>query len=130
MRPRRLSKFIACLTSDNALTPSHSVKTGWQETVKPTTLKQALANRGALWRSVVGATLLWRASPCRSRDSSETRLVSTSESMSISATWTVTGGRKRLQNTLMAGLNQIRCENSMTSAEKAARIAGSRLITD
>lgn len=48
--------------------------------------------------------------PCRNRDSSETRLVSTDESMSISATWTATGGRKRLQNTLMAGLNQIRCE--------------------
>jgi hypothetical protein len=63
MTPRQLSKFIACLTLDNALTPSHGVKTGWQETVKPTTLKQALANRGGLWRWVVGATMLWRAPP-------------------------------------------------------------------
>ena len=39
-------KFIACLTSDNALTSAHDVKTGWQETVELTTLKHEVANGG------------------------------------------------------------------------------------
>jgi hypothetical protein len=68
--------------------------------------------------------------PCRSRDSSETRLVSTDGLMSISQRGRWQAARLRPQNTLMAGYHQIICENSTAGADQTAPTAGRHLIMD